>query len=365
MGGVSRPDTMAKVEAAIVSVMKLQDTSPKLFATIVLVLFGLGFLSLAACDADTPAPTNTPIARPQIAAPTSRPSLPTLASSAATPISTIGHVAQVVARVNGTEVSAADFNAALDEARLDAEQRAGKAIDWQSADGQKALAQLRQLTLDDLIDNVLVVQAAAAEGVTVSQPEIDAAVAENKKPFTSVTGAFDQVRYANWLAGHGLTEETLRRTVTETLIFEKMSAKKAADVPTQEEQVHVRLLVVGAKDQAEALRDQITKGADFGTLAAQNSLDTVSKTNKGDAGWLRRGVQGQPPDLEKAAFDLTQPNQISPIIALPYGYAILQLIERGQHPLPPEVVEERRTSAFSSYIEGLRNKATIEKLLKL
>ncbi|HUR82326.1 MAG TPA: peptidylprolyl isomerase, partial [Thermoanaerobaculia bacterium] len=81
-----------------------------------------------------------------------------------------------------------------------------------------------------------------------------------------------------------------------------------------------------AKAKAEAIVAQLRAGADFATLARQNSQDQSSSNNGGDMGWVDMGQTVEP--FERAVFSIPL-NQISdPIRTQEYGYHIVKVLER-------------------------------------
>ena len=85
-------------------------------------------------------------------------------------------------------------------------------------------------------------------------------------------------------------------------------------------------------DQQQAKRKQIDDilkrirgGADFAALAKQYSEDPASKDNNKMT--LVRGNPGIPPEVEAAAFSLTN-NQISDVITATIGYGIIKLLDK-------------------------------------
>ncbi len=73
-------------------------------------------------------------------------------------------------------------------------------------------------------------------------------------------------------------------------------------------------------------------GADFAQLAEKNSDDTSNASKGGDLGWI---VHGQMvPEFEKPAFAL-QPKQISEVVTSPFGYHIIQCLEKDSARLKP------------------------------
>jgi parvulin-like peptidyl-prolyl isomerase len=82
----------------------------------------------------------------------------------------------------------------------------------------------------------------------------------------------------------------------------------------------VRHILVKTKAEAEKLRTELVNGADFATLAKQNSLDPGSK-NQGGKLTITKGQTVAP--FDKAAFSLDT-NELSQPIKTQYGYHLIQ-----------------------------------------
>jgi parvulin-like peptidyl-prolyl isomerase len=80
------------------------------------------------------------------------------------------------------------------------------------------------------------------------------------------------------------------------------------------------------RKQIDDLLKRIRGGADFAALAKQYSEDPVSKNNTNEI-TLARGNSGIPPEVEAAAFSLTN-NQVSDVITSAYGYHIIKLLDK-------------------------------------
>ncbi len=91
-------------------------------------------------------------------------------------------------------------------------------------------------------------------------------------------------------------------------------------VPVSEEQKKA------AKDQLLELRTRIVNGEDFGALAALYSQDMGSARQGGELGFLNRGELV--PAFEAVAFRLKNTTTVSDIVETPFGFHIIQLVER-------------------------------------
>jgi parvulin-like peptidyl-prolyl isomerase len=61
-------------------------------------------------------------------------------------------------------------------------------------------------------------------------------------------------------------------------------------VPTVAEQRHIMAMFLESESQANEVRDRLKGGEDFGELAGELSLDSLTQTQKGDLGWHPSGI---------------------------------------------------------------------------
>lgn len=103
-------------------------------------------------------------------------------------------------------------------------------------------------------------------------------------------------------------------------------------------QVHVRhILLRVAKNASDAddkavkaridgLRAELLKGADFSEMAKANSDDKANASKGGDMGFVNKGRMVEAFDV--AAFKLNKPGEISQPVRTPFGYHLIQLVEK-------------------------------------
>ncbi len=116
---------------------------------------------------------------------------------------------EVVATVNGTELTRAEFNRIRQQVLQQAQQQPGVDLN-----DPEVMAQVNAQALDTLVNTELIRQAAVAAGVTVSGEQVDARFAEVVQ---SVGGA---EALAESLQQLGITEESLRADVEQELVIQ-------------------------------------------------------------------------------------------------------------------------------------------------
>jgi peptidyl-prolyl cis-trans isomerase C len=88
---------------------------------------------------------------------------------------------------------------------------------------------------------------------------------------------------------------------------------------------------VETEEEANTIKAELDGGADFATLAKENSIDPGA-ANGGDLGFFGKGMMVAP--FETAAFALTEVGQISAPVQSQFGWHIIRLEEKRQSTPP-------------------------------
>ncbi len=120
-----------------------------------------------------------------------------------------------------------------------------------------------------------------------------------------------------------------------------------------------------ARRKLVALKERLDNGGDFGELARLHSND-LSAAKGGDLGWLYQG--DTVPDFEKA-MDALKLNQISEPVQSPFGFHLIQVLERRTEDATAErqrlaarqVLRERKSDeAYQDWVRQIRDRAYVE-----
>jgi peptidyl-prolyl cis-trans isomerase SurA len=271
----------------------------------------------------------------------------------------------------------------------------------------------RQLQLDilqQLIDQELLLQAAAGDtNVVVSeqevQQEVDRVVRQVRAQFGSefeftqqlqLAGFGSADEYRRWLSEQTRRDMTRRGYLdqlrqqgelvplppTEAELREFYEATRDQQ-PRRPATVSFRQVVVRSEaDSAETEAARLTadslvyllreEDVDFGSLARAHSDDPGSAEQGGELGWVRRGRLV--PEFERVAFTI-EVGKISDPVKTVFGFHVIQVARRQpsevmvRHILiAPEVTEADRDRAFETAQEvgaALRAGASIDSLVRL
>jgi len=265
-----------------------------------------------------PEPTHTPTA-------TFTPEPPT-----ATPV-------PMALTVNGEGIPVLDFNAEV-QRYLTSQGALGKTVSAGDA---------ANVVKDDLTAQLLLAQAARADGFTLDETSLQARL----EALTAQVGGADAL--STWESAHGYTDEAFRSELQRAAEAAWMRDKIITAVPSTAEQVHVQQILLYNQDKAQSFLIQLNGGADFDELASQ-----ADPLTRGDLGWVPRGYLLEP-KIEEAAFGL-EVGQHSDVVTTDVGFHIIRILARDpQRPLSPDAYLALQELALKNWIEEQRQQANI------
>ncbi|HSL27937.1 MAG TPA: peptidylprolyl isomerase [Anaerolineales bacterium] len=200
---------------------------------------------------------------------------------------------------------------------------------------------------DDLIAQLLLAQAARANGFTLDEAGLQARI----DSLAAQAGGIEAL--SAWQAQHGYSEQSFRISLKRAGEAAWMRDKIVADVPSTAEQVHVQQILLYNQDTAQNFLNQLNGGADFDELALR-----ADPLTGGDLGWVPRGYLLEP-SIEEAAFRLNI-GEHSEVIATDVGFHILRILGREpERTLSPDAYLVLQELALQNWIQEQRQQATI------
>ncbi len=248
--------------------------------------------------------------------------------------------------VNGEPILLSDYQAEV--ARFEAAQSA-RGTDLATLGDYKAQV------LDSMVDLRLLAQGAQQAGVKISDDDVQAKIDQlaNDLGGNEIIGA--------WMAANNYDVSSLQRDLKQELLAAQMVDQLTTEVPNSMDQVHARHILVATRAEADQLRQQISDGADFAALAVENSIDLSTRPAGGDLGWFPQGYLTSP-EIEVAAFSL-QPGEVSQVVETKLGFDIVEVMERGSHPLSPDAKRHLQAAAVQDWLASQRQTAQIDILV--
>lgn len=226
--------------------------------------------------------------------------------------------------------------------------------------------------LSQLVTQQVILNRARELGIEVTQREADTRLRKlHGNDFSGIDSEFlDEIR----------TQMLMERTELEDLADRIRFPESALVLYFEEnrsryrtpERVRIRQIVVEDEAKARQLRAQLGEGADFATLAAENSLAPEA----GEGGLLPAFARGEMPEVFDEAFKL-RPGGLSRVLESPYGFHLFRSEARipAHDPELTEVrdavrmeLEQKRLAELRrGWLRGLRRNANIrvnERLLE-
>jgi hypothetical protein len=249
----------------------------------------------------------------------------------------------LAASVNGRLITLAEYEAEV--ARFEAAQLSA-GIDLATIGGYQ------MQVLDTLIDRELLVYGAELSGFSIDENGLQARVNQ----LADEVGGMDNLMM--WVESNGYTLDTFEQSLRAEMLAAMMVELLTDQIPSTNEHIHARHILVADRATAEQLLEQLNNGADFALLAVQYSIDPSTRPDGGDLGWFPQGYL-LISEVETAAFRL-QPGEISDIVESELGFHIVQTLEREIRPLSPDARSALRHSIVEEWLETQRQEAELE-----
>ncbi len=286
---------------------------------------------------------------------------------------------QAAATVNGTVIPESTVTADVQAFRTSMELTDDDSWGQWLAESGYTPESFREETLEQLVDDEVVRQAAASEGVSVDQSEVDEYLESMKSMYDS------DEEWNDMLAETGMTEDQYRSEVEASMLQDALQQKVAApagDVSDAEvieyytensdyydDAKRSSAIVFDEGDgelAQEVLQRIMANEISFADAAKEYSVDGESSANGGDMGW--DVLIGFSDDYQDALAALA-PGQMSNVVDTDEGPQIILCTEEFTAPegevtsvevFPAALLEEMRESVamsegYSAYDEWLEN----------
>ena len=287
-----------------------------------------------------------------------RPAAPAAApvrSTAATPAAPATKTLQVMAVINGEQITRAEL-------------------------GRECMRRYGEEVLESLVNRQLIVEACRARNVTITEQDVDAEIDRISAKF-----GLSRDRWVTLLKEErGYTEEQYRREVVwPMLALRTLAAEKL--VVTQDElkrafesefgpKVRARMIAVATKQKADEVYAQaVANPAAFGELAKLHCEDPSVASAYGVIPPIRRHLGDA--NLEQVAFNL-KPGQVSHVVQVANKYYILKCEEQipqqyvssqqladYQKQLSDKIRENKLRAAASQFFDDMQKQAQVVNVL--
>lgn len=289
-----------------------------------------------------------------------------------------------VATVNGVDISRKDYDREI-KLYADRMARSGRPLNEQQTQI------IGDQILERMIETELLYQESRKQGVKIEPAAIEEQFSEIKQRFGS------EEEFSKAIGQMDMTEAGIREQIERGLAINELVKTQIADkikiteeesqefydthpeLFKQAEQVKASHILVkvqqeddaekktAARKKIEKVQAQLKKGGDFATLARENS-EGPSASKGGDLGYFKRGSMVKP--FEDAAFAL-EVNQVSDVVETMFGYHLIKVFDKKPEQtlayaevkgeLQEHLKQQKLKLEVDSYLDGLKNNATIQK----
>lgn len=253
------------------------------------------------------------------------------------------------------------------------------------------LLRIQYQTLDSMIEQQLLLDAARKRRLKISSIEITQQVEKMRKEMKLSRESFDQLVRRQY----GTTSR-FRDALANDLLLKKLREDVGSEVRVSEKEIQDEYTKIHARhilfsfpiplgrtkeekekyrektkketlQRAQAVYQRLKEGADFAKLARQFSDDQASAQKGGDLGWFGRAQMVKP--FEKVAFSLKK-GEISKPFATQYGYHIVQVLDKKEPEgedylakkgeIRKQLLEQKRLEHYQKFVKKVREKSDWE-----
>lgn len=203
--------------------------------------------------------------------------------------------------------------------------------------------QIEPLVVNELINTRLVARLARAAGTQDQE--------EYKRQLEVVAARILQNVYLSAQIDERLTEDRITKAYDEFV---------AANPPTEE--IRASHILVEAKEEAQAIVEEVRGGGDFAEVARRESTGPSASAG-GDLGFFEKGQMV--PTFADAAFAL-EIDEISDPVQTQFGWHVIKLTDRREAPPPTldevrgELTQQLQEAILAEVLEEAREGVTIE-----
>jgi foldase protein PrsA len=228
-------------------------------------------------------------------------------------------------------------------------------------------------TLQNLINQVLVIQEAKKKNITVNEKEIEEEIYKTALNMGGIEKLKEQLKARN-VNFNDYKQKVKLDLLLRKLVISELSEDELRvffdNIKGSLPMVEVSFIMVPDKDLANSIIDNLKKGASFEKLSETYSQDPLTKDTKGYAGFLlKNDISNASPTfkaLDEAIFKAPKKGEIIGPIEINYKgqklYYIIKYINvlQSYQEVKPKLQEILAQQKSNEYIQKLRKNANIE-----
>ncbi len=288
--------------------------------------------------------------------------------------------ANVVGRVNGEEITSAQYDKVYKQVKASTEY--SKKVVINEKEAVETVAQLKEQAFNECINMIIIKQEAKKRGITTDKEAIDDQIVSIKASLTQQGSSYETL-----MKTLSLTDEDVREQLELAQYRDKIKEQMAGEITvadadiqeyyqanqaqySTEGGIQIYHILVDSQAKAEDIIKQIQAGADFGDMARQYS-SCSSASKGGDLGVTNENTNFVP-EFKAAALALKPGEMTLTPVKSEFGYHIIkagQQVLAGVQPLESvrgqieaSLKEKKADQAVTDYLAKLRTDAVVEDL---
>lgn len=281
----------------------------------------------------------------------------------------------VLATVGDEKITKDDLNKVMNQYDAKLKQQYGN--NYATNDSIKAqIEKIKKQQLDNLVIQKMLLKKATELNLKPSDAEINTQIdAEISKYKTQYSG---QAQYESFLKQNGINEDELKNLIKSKIITNAVEKDIVKNVVVTDEEIKtyydknkdtiftagagatVAHILVADEAKAKSLKAKLDAGADFATLAKENSTDPGSKDKGGNLGFVPYNTKKLIAEFVNGFKNLKE-GEVSEPIKSQYGYHLIKAtglksaevipLDKVKDELKGVLLEEKQGTTFNSKIE--------------
>lgn len=245
---------------------------------------------------------------------------------------------------------------------------------------EEQLGEIKNIVMNQLIDEELINQEASRKGIQVSEEELDSIMAESMS-------SYSEVNLESHFKAAGMSEEEWKSSLRQYLVREKLIREEVIKkIPITKREISsyyqengnqfvapqalkVRNITLSTEEEATAIHSQLLRGKDFKELIRHHSI-SPDKIVDGDLGFITKGEL--PEEMENVVFG-KKFNKFKPryteVVRSQDGFHVLKLeqyrrakkisLNEARPRIKQILIEQKWDQYYTRWMEKLREDATI------
>ena len=280
----------------------------------------------------------------------------------------------VLATVGDQKITKGDFDKEM--SKYDAQLKQQYGDDYATnAKVKDQITKIKQQQLDSLVTQKILLKKADELNLKPSDDEINKKVDDTISQYK--TQYPEEGQFESVLEQNGLTEDQLKESLKLQIITSAVQDDMLKDVAVSDDEIQtyydenkdskysvgagatVAHILVADEDTAKSLKAKLDAGADFATLAKENSTDTGTKDKGGSLGFVAYNSTQLVPEFVAGFKDLKE-GEVSQPVKSQYGYHIIKAtglkgaevtpLDKVKDEIKSTVLQQKQQTTFNDKI---------------